>query len=67
MKEMVMNKVAHINGLLQSGDGTLPKTSVSVGVAFADRKNPQNNIMKDADMALYRVKERGRCGCEVFE
>ncbi len=66
MKEMVINKIAHINELLQSKDSGLPRTSVSVGVAFADRKNPQNNIMKDADMALYRVKEKGRCGCEVF-
>ena len=31
-----------------------------VGVAFADRENP------DADTALYRVKEAGRCGRVIF-
>ena len=40
--------------------------SISVGVAFCDRKNPQGDLLKDADTALYRVKEAGRCGCAVY-
>ena len=27
---------------------------------------PQGDIFRDADTALYRVKEAGRNGCEVF-
>jgi hypothetical protein len=31
-------------------------------VAFADRENPEGYIFKDADTALYLMKEAGRCG-----
>ena len=67
MSELVKNKIRHANALLQNPEDGLPKVSLSVGVAFSDRKNPQGDIFKDADTALYRVKNAGRCGCEVYE
>ena len=66
MRQLVINKVAKANLLLQNPRGGLPKASISVGAAFADRKNPSGNLFKDADTALYQVKQSGRCGCAVY-
>ena len=66
MRKLVVDKIDQANALLQHPKDELPPVSLSVGVAFSDRKNPRGDIFKDADTALYRVKEAGRCGCEVF-
>ena len=66
MSQLVMNKISHINDLLQNPKDDLPPVSLSVGVAFSDRKNPQGDIFRDADTALYQVKESGRSGCMIF-
>lgn len=66
MSQLVMNKISHINDLLQNPKDDLPPVSLSVGVAFSDRKNPQGDIFRDADTALYQVKEAGRSGCMIF-
>ncbi|MEQ2370270.1 hypothetical protein WMO28_04785 [Blautia sp. CLA-JM-H16] len=44
----------------------LPAVSLSVRTAFADRENPGESIFKDADKALYYVKEHGRNGCSFY-
>ena len=66
MRRLVRNKIAKINEQLQMPQDDLPAVSLSVGVAFGDRQNPQEDIFKDADTALYRVKEAGRNGCEIY-
>ena len=66
MKQLVINKIADANELLKHPKDDLPPVSLSVGVAFSDRENPQGDIFKDADTALYRVKRSGRNGCEVY-
>ena len=43
---------------LQSGSDYL--------VAFTDRENPGQSIFKDADQALYQVKQNGRHGCGFY-
>ena len=43
---------------LQSGSDYL--------VAFNDRENPGQSIFKDADQALYQVKQNGRHGCGFY-
>lgn len=43
---------------LQSGSDYL--------VAFTDRENPGQSIFKDADRALYQVKQNGRHGCGFY-
>ena len=52
--------------LLQHPTDDLPPVSLSVGVAFADRENPQGDIFHDADTALYKVKAAGRKGCGIY-
>ena len=66
MKDQVRRKVDQANVMLQKPKDDLPPVSISVGVAFADRDNPEGDIFKDADTALYRVKEAGRCGCYIY-
>lgn len=67
MSRLVVNKMNRMNEILQHPKDDLPPVSVSVGIAFSDRKNPQGDIFRDADTALYQVKEAGRSGCAVFE
>ena len=67
MSQLVLNKINRANELLQHPKDDLPPVSLSVGVAFSDRNNPQGDIFKDADTALYWVKEAGRKGCRIYE
>ena len=63
----IEDKIKWVNEALASGDDELPGVSLSVGVAFSDRKNPGDSIFKDADKALYHVKKHGKCGCGFYE
>jgi diguanylate cyclase (GGDEF)-like protein len=66
MRDQVRRKVDQANVMLQKPKDDLPPSSISVGVAFADRENPEGDIFKDADTALYRMKEAGRGGCYIY-
>ena len=66
MRLVTQRKIEQANVMLQKPTNDLPPTSLSVGVAFGDRKNAEGDIFKDADTALYRMKEEGRCGCYIF-
>jgi diguanylate cyclase (GGDEF)-like protein len=66
MREQVRAKIEQANVMLQKPTDDIPPTSLSVGVAFGDRDNPEGDIFKDADTALYRMKESGRCGCYIY-
>ncbi len=66
MGQLVMNKISRANMLLQNPKDNLPPVSLSVGVAFGDRENPQGDLFHDADLALYQVKEAGRKGCVIY-
>lgn len=67
LKELVRSKVQGANDKLQTPKDGLPPISLSVGVAFGDRKKSTGNIFKDADAALYEVKRNGRSGCAFYE
>ena len=64
LRDVVEDKIRRINERLKTPKDGLPPISLSVGVAFGDRENPGEDIYKDADAALYRVKtmQRGECG-----
>lgn len=66
LKYTVREKINYINQILLNPEDDLPPVSLSVGAAFADRENPGESIFKDADKALYYVKEHGRNGCSFY-
>ena len=65
-KETVITKIQKINDLLSQQNNALPQISLSVGVAFSDRKTPGESIFKDADKALYYTKSHGKCGYTIY-
>lgn len=66
MAELVARKAERINAMLGETMDDLPPVSLSIGVAFADRENPQGDIFHDADMALQRIKQVKENGCAIF-
>ena len=66
MQQLVINKMNRAIEILMNPQDDLPPVSLSVGVAFADRKDPQSSIFKDADTALYQAKEAGKSAIVVF-
>ena len=66
MKQTVVDKLDLVNSRLQEPAEGVPAVSVSAGVAFGDRKNPQGDIFHDADLALNRLREAKESGCAVY-
>lgn len=62
----IEEKIEYINQELAKEENGLPKVSISVGIAFADRENPGESIFNGADKALYFVKENGRGGYAFY-
>lgn len=68
LKYTIEEKIQAVNEqLAESREEGVPNVSLSVGVAFSDRENPGESLFKDADKALYYVKEHGRNGCSFYE
>lgn len=66
MKSLISDKVERINAMLKEHQGDLPPVELSIGVAFADRENPQGDIFHDADIALTRMKNIKKGGWAVY-
>lgn len=66
LKYTIEEKMEALREKLADQSDGLPKITISVGIAFSDRENPQKSIFEDADQALYRVKENGRDGYRFF-
>ena len=62
----IEKKIDDINKQLVDDGKSAPAVSLSVGAAFMDRDNPGESLFKDADRALYYVKEHGRNGCHIY-
>ncbi len=62
----IEDKIGKINQQLATQEENLPAVSLSAGAAFMDRENPGESMFKDADLALYYVKEHGRNGCHIY-
>ncbi|MGH9009395.1 MAG: putative bifunctional diguanylate cyclase/phosphodiesterase, partial [Acidimicrobiia bacterium] len=41
--------------------------TVSVGIAIADSVTSADQLLRDADVAMYQAKQRGRARCEFFD
>ena len=65
-KKSISDKIKSINDSLSAPDDGLPPVSISVGVAFGDRRGA-GDIFAKADKALYVTKENGRCGCTFYD
>lgn len=66
--DLIRGKIEHINERLQRPEEAgMPPISVSVGVAFGSETRGADDVIKNADSALYQVKENGRCGVAFFE
>jgi len=63
-KDVIKRKIEKVNNKLALLKEQ--KVSVSVGVAFSDCGFTKD-LYDKADKALYAVKEKGKCGCEVYE
>lgn len=62
----ITEKITEINRQLAIAEDNVPTVSLSVGVAFTDRKNPGKSQFIDADNALYYTKEHGKHGCHFY-
>ena len=67
LKPVVERKIKNIREKLSVPEGNVPAVTLSVGVAFGDRINGTGDIYKDADTALYQVKNNGRNGIAFIE
>lgn len=61
----IRRQVGMVNDRLLHPVKELPPVSVSVGVAFLKKGDDCRSLGKRASKMLYRVKESGRCGCEI--
>lgn len=65
-KTRVLEKIGWINRQLLEGRDGMPPVSLSVGGAFSP-SGYTDDLYKKADLALYHVKENGRCGCAFYD
>ena len=66
MGQLISDKMERINAMLGEKHGELPHIGLSVGVAFADRENPQGDIFHDADQMLQQIKRMKASGCAIY-
>lgn len=60
LRQLISSKMEKLMAdMLDDSDG-LPGNTLSIGIAFADRDNPSEDIFADCDKALYEAKEAGR-------
>lgn len=65
MGPLITQKIEEINESLLHPDDGLPQVSISVGGAFSEN-GFTDDLYRQADAALYQVKENGRCGCRFL-
>ena len=53
----ISEKIREINRELSDNSGDLPPVTISAGIAFWDRPNPEGSLFKDADTALLEMKK----------
>ncbi len=64
--EKICEKIREINKELSEEGGDLPPVTVSTGVAFWDRPDPDGSLFKDADTVLLELKKTRDDCCAVW-
>jgi len=63
---VIRRRIAIVNDrLLHSGTG-LPRVTLSAGAAPGEAGESYKELYRQAQKVLHRVKEGGRCGCEIY-
>lgn len=62
----IRRRIAIVNDKLLHGGTELPKVTLSAGAALGEFGESYKEIYRQAQKVLHRVKEGGRCGCEVY-
>ncbi|MBQ7165016.1 MAG: diguanylate cyclase [Clostridia bacterium] len=65
-RELIEKKIERIREDLKAAEGETPVT-VSVGVSYCRETDDIQKMFREADIALYRVKENGRNGYRFYE
>lgn len=65
-RKAIHHKISLINKEMQDTTEGLPSVTLSVGVAFS-AKGYSDSLYKQADKALYAVKEHGRSGLQFYD
>ncbi len=63
--QVIERKIGEMNDALTHPQDGLPVVSLSVGAAFSEQ-GFTDDLYRRADLALYEVKEHGRCGCRFY-
>ena len=66
-RDTVYRKLCQVADMLQDTSDGLPPITLSIGVVFKDSPCATDDLYKDADAALYVVKEHGRNGVAFFD
>ena len=64
--DLIMQKAASVNRCLSVESDGVPPISLSVGVSYDPEGNDPDEMFRQADTALYHVKENGRSGCCIY-
>ena len=62
----ISEKIREINRELSENNGDLPPVTISAGVAFWDRPDPEGSLFKDADTVLLEMKKTREDCCAVW-
>lgn len=62
----ISEKIHDINRELSENSGDLPPVTISAGVAFWDRPDPEGSLFKDADTVLLDMKKTREDCCAVW-
>ncbi|MCM1267326.1 MAG: GGDEF domain-containing protein [Bacteroidales bacterium] len=61
----IRRRIAVVNDKLLHADGDLPTVTLSAGAALGEAGESWQELYLQAQKVLQRVKEGGRCGCEI--
>lgn len=61
LEHVVRDKIAQLQSKLVEED-SIPEVTLSIGVAYSQEGDPEKDIFRKADQALYKAKENGRNG-----